>query len=263
MPPNADWQFELGGVGFGDGTDIRVSRPPAGPGPAGLLGSGATRGDQPARARDHGSAVTRVTYGPRLVSIPIQTVGDGSTDNARSASAWAKARSLLDVWVPDGTEQALDYRIPGTPEQTMRLYGQALGVTAAGWGLTEGHQRWDLDFLATDPLAYGAEQNQSGTTPQVIAVAGNMPTSRATIALTGNGSTAVLTIGTAVVRVTITNTETWTVDLRTLQVRDASGDVAAETLVDSEWPVLGPGSTSIACTNVTDIDVTWRPAWSV
>lgn len=263
MSPNVDWQFEAAAVQFGAGTDIRVPRPPAGPGPVGLLGTGATRANHPPRARDHGVAPTRITYGPRLVTIPIQTLGDGSTETARTASAWAKARPLLDVWVPDGTEQTLDYRVPGSPEQVMRLHGQFLDVLPSGWGLTEGHQRWDLDFLATDPFAYGAAQNQSGTSPQAITVAGNQPTRRATIALTGNGSTAVLTIGSAVVRVTITNTETWTVDLLNWRVLDASGDVAAETLVDSEWPTLGPGATTITCTNVTDIDVTWRPAWSV
>jgi hypothetical protein len=123
-------------------------------------------------------------------------------DAADSSTVGANVKTLLEAWrTPgDGSEVALDVRVPGTAETVLRYYGQPRSARAStpGWANGTALVEVDCEFFASDPFAYGAEVSVTsglGATTLSSASLGDLGTTtdRATITLSGNGSTPIVT----------------------------------------------------------------------
>ena len=250
MPISADWQFEIRSTTFGAGTASLWVTDTQG------LVDGVTVRSSDVLALGRAGAIGNVDDAD-VRSIDIEFM-------VRSGTATACLQAFDDVveaFRPSSSETTLDIRYPGAPETTVRFYGRPRGVRAGSVGESaRGLLRGGVArFEALDPLRYGA-----GTVSTTNA--GNAPTDRATITITGTGGTPSITntsdaSGAIVWNTTLAAAGTRVVDLRAKTVVDGGGtDFRSEISNNSTWFRFQPGANSLTvsgCTQSTSL----RPAW--
>lgn len=269
MAPSDLWSGELRGVGFGAGSDVIIRRPPGVQGLAGI--------PQPRRSvtprLDQGSALGRLSLPERVVSFRLGARGVGVTDTDRQADAHDKLATVADAWWPqtDGAEVELQMLVPwrGGVDTVLSLFGFPAGVDvdAAEW--TMGWLEADADFVATDPLVYGAEVAVSADVSSPLTVAssslGTADTDRVTLTLVGDGGIPTITNdqgGSIVFSQAVANAATVTVDLRERTATLSGSDVTSRISLTSDWLRLVAGQDNeLSWTNLTSLAVTYRPAW--
>jgi len=258
----ADWQFDLNGdVTIGDSTNYTVLNTP---GPKGLLGTAKKVQTLKQRGYGMGQVGNLATYTTRLITIPVMVLGSSPSD-VRST-----AQTLLDAWVLSTSDKYLDVQLPGSTVTENRFYGQPTEVAE----IDVSHYGTDvlsflLTFEALDPLAYNgtAEADDANTGTFTVTNQGNIASDRctATINLAG-GTTPVLTHNGESRAVTWTANVaagTRVIDFREQTVVDGSGlNKLSEVTLSASWPRLLSGGNSFTIAGATDVDFSFRSAWS-
>lgn len=196
--------------------------------------------------------------GPKLLLANIQaTAGSG-------ADVGALVDGVAAAWQPPVVGiLPVEYRLPGAPETVMRAYGQPRAFETDSHAWEAGLIRLRLEYLATDPLAYGVErdsEHQEGTVTVLSADAGRKPSDRLSIEIIGDGGTPTVE-NSAGGSITFTGAlaaaEVWTVDVRTGEV--AGGGAVAS---GSPWLRIEPGEDNeYTHSGCESIRLVWRPAY--
>lgn len=213
-----------------------------------------------------GSAGGIDTYSPRVITIPV-TVWFSSPAQARE-----NMQEIIDKWqVLRAGVTALDIRIPGTPETTMRFYGRPRDIAEAEVFIAAGYYKLELTFDALDPLAYGAATTvaNSASSPITITNNGNFNSRRCVLRAHGNGSIPLITNTSDPDGGFITFTEAlplgqyYDIDLYNMTVTHSSGgNRDQEVTIASIWMEILKGSNSITFSGCGSLEVTeFRPAW--
>ncbi len=262
MSITEDWQGELPDRSFTFGRDTNY------PGIGGIEGIGLLRPestDMP-RMLDGSAPAGRDRVPARIITIPMVVIGD--TD----AAVMANYRTLVEAWRPARTADiALDLRIPGSAETTMRAYGRPLDVPLRPRGL-KGRIDTVAGFRCSDPLFYGASvaSGTQTTSPYVVPAAdlGDLgcDTDRVTITINGNGGTPAITNTTQGYALTFTHVlaggETYEIDLHERTVTKASANAFSHLANGFRWFNLTGGTAqTITFTGCASITITHRPAY--
>lgn len=210
----------------------------------------------------------RDRVGPLRLRFPVRILGDSEAD------VWGNYRALASAWrpAPDTSEVTLDVRWPGMAETHMRLYGHPGEVSPRLGEMKGGLVEATVEFWA-DQWWYGAEQTAASAASAYDITAANAgetgaDTDRATITLTGNGSTPTITHspsgGTVTFSQALAGGETAVIDLhaRTVTIGGANADSRID--ASSTWfRVTGGVDNTITVTGAGSQSYTHRPAyWS-
>lgn len=206
------------------------------------------------------------TYSPRVITIPV-TVWHSSPAQARE-----NMQEIIDKWqVLRAGVTALDIRIPGTPETTMRFYGRPRDIAEAEVFIAAGYYKLELTFDALDPLAYGDAITVANdtSTPLTVINNGNFNSKRCVIRVHGSGSIPLITNASDPDGGFITFTEAvnlgsyYDIDLYNMTVvSNLGGKKDQEVTIGSLWLEILKGSNDISFSGCTSIEITeFRPAW--
>lgn len=247
----ADWQAEVGGVTVGAGTDYPLTGPITG------LGNPAPRTSDGERGNEPGDVGGFDVPARRVLTVPLGVNGPDA------ATGWALYEALKSAWATSPVDVALDLRLPGFTSVARRFYGRPRGLDSDLALLRHG---W-IDVLATfealDPFAYGPEVEVALSEPETpLVVAGSAPSDRYLLTVTVDAAPVVFSIGGNNPALTLTDvTGVVLADGRNRTVTDDDGvDRYGHLAAGSGWPVLFPGSNTVALTGGT-ATLTYRPAY--
>lgn len=211
---------------------------------------------------------TRTLVFPTGLSAPQEVVEPTDREAAARAllrpwkQAWRVSSTdlelrLLDVdgIYDDGIEEVSFFGRPRLDENALDLSGIHGGVVA---GLAE--------FVAGDAFAYGPARTDTevlAASPLVMPVAGDVPTRRFTITVTGNGGTPTVTSTTEAKSMVWSSVlalgQTVILDFRTTTAVQAGVDVYP--FATDEWFRLLPGANVLTFSGCAQIAVTHRGAY--
>jgi phage-related protein len=265
----ADWQIELLGrnllMGAGTSYEVRAAA-----GFGGLIDSPMLRTNDTERVSANGTLLGTTRHTGRVLTWRV------GIDATTSTSVTQTVRTLLREWRPpsDGSEMAIDVRVPGLPETTVRFYGQPRAAVSSNsnWGNAQSLVEVDCEFFVSDPYAYGAPVLESGFTAGTFTVAGSTlgdvgtETSRVSLSITGSGGTPVLTnvtqggvisFATALAAGTVA-----VVDLHSGTVT-VGGSFAPQVISPaSTWMRLTGGTTNtLVLSGGSSVDISYGPAY--
>lgn len=253
MTLTADWSVEYNGVIVGAGTSYK------------LLVAGTSIGglpitrtaDQP-RGSAHGIVASTDRLGGRTITLALAcTLG--------SSSVWTTYQAFRNAWTPASSDQPLDLRMSGLPQNVMRFYGRPRDVVEDVELWSRGLIRWLATFQATDPKMYGILASGSGTS-YTVTNSGASASDRITVTLTGDGGTPLVTNATTGKTIRFASTvaagASRVLDVRARTCVDGSGvDKRAELSNLTTWLDLSAGANSITVTGAASAQLEWRPAW--
>ena len=228
----------------------------------GGLGLGPTTSTDQARVSRDGAVSGTDRQGPRTIPVPLSIYLEDDP-----AGAMRAFRSLKRAWRPSGDEEVLRLHVPGIlPEgDEAWFYGRPRGdLDPALRQLHAGQVYVRAQFVALDPVMYGPEEVQAGTT---LTNDGDTWTDRAVIEITGNGGTPSITnpddgSGAIGWLAPLANAAVRLIDLRTFQVTDGAGvSKAGEVSSGSTWFTLQPGTNTLSVSGVGAVETTLRPGY--
>lgn len=260
MTITADWQGEVGGLTFGEGTSYPFTEVPLdGFGTPPPRTSDSERGALPGDVGGLDVASRRLL----TVTLGLDAVGVPGVSDCSPAAVMSLLDDLKLAWAESAVDVTFQLRLPGMGLR--KWYGRPRGVDAdldllrAGWGEVV------CTFEALDPFSYSppvAVTLNSGNT--VVTNPGTAPTDRATIQLTGAGSTPSLT------HVSDGRTTRWAAPLtgtRQILLRNrivtttGGDDRYSELSPTNQWWDLRPGANTITRTGATAGTITFEPAY--
>lgn len=228
------------------------------------------------RVAGHGVVPGRDYMLPRVLRIPtvIHRRLTNAPDEPDPEAAMVAAAALKAAWAPrdDGVNQALSIYVPGiggSGVDTLVYYGRPRGTLEMNLSrYAHGTVYMLPTFVATDPIAYGAASVTAGSGTFTVTNSGGLVSQRATITLTGNDGTPVLTnnddSGRNITFGTVLATgETWTVDLAARTVVDSGGsDVFASNVLNaSQWFGFQPGDNELVLSGASGASVSLQDAY--
>lgn len=268
MTITADWQIDLPdrSLLMGPGTSYRIRNTR---GLGGLLDTPSLRTDDMARTASDGMSLGKVYAQFRTLSWRI------GVESSLSSNVTSDVRTLLKAWraPQDGSEVALDVRVPGLPETSVRYYGQPRSVVSetTGWANPRGLVEVDCEFYCSDPFAYGASVADNSNTGTFTIAAANLgdlgaDTDRVTLTITGNGGTPSITNdttgGTIVAATALTSGASWTIDLHVRTLSSGSTSYPQYVSASTTWFKLKGGTeNSLTLTSASWVDISYRPAF--
>lgn len=214
----------------------------------------------------HGAVGGKDYLAVRTIGVPILIYRKEDPQAAMEA-----ARTLKTAWQPANSGNNTEVLTIGSSG-----FGPASGDTTF-YGRPRGGIELDLEqhhaglirayasFACLDPLGYGPEETDSGTTLTIDNV-GDAASNRITIEVTGDGNTPVIqntTDDNRAIRfgTPLAGAATRQIDVRSRTVLDGSTDKYAELSPVNQWFDLVPGENELLVTGASSIDITWRPAW--
>lgn len=252
-----DWQARL------VERDLLIGRGTNYPGLGGMTGLGilAPRASGQQRGLADGDSFGTHRYPARTLALPVQVLGDTDADR------WQNWRALASAWRRSDTDLALDVRIPGMAETTMRYYGRPFGLIGDPHGL-KSPVSGTAEFRC-DPFAYGAAVDSAvdSSSPLVVTNAGDAATDRATLTVDGNGGTPTITNtttgGVIAFRDALAGGQSYVIDLREQVVTRSGVNHDGDVTSSSTWFALDPGANTLTFTGCASLQVTHRPAYEV
>lgn len=187
-------------------------------------------------------------------------------NNGTSALASAALTTLRSTWQPRQADTTVDVRVPGAPETTMRAYGRCGRLDVDQSWNTRGAIWATAQFDLSDPLWYGAQATHTSTTsPVIVTNSGTATTLRATVLVSGNGGTPVVSNsgdgGVITWSAALAVGAPRSIDLLAQTVTSGATDKTAETANTSTWFTLPPGANSIHFQGCSGATVVVRSAW--
>lgn len=219
------------------------------------------------RADDHGAVAPRDYAQPRVLRIPTAVNVPEDT-----RGAWQALRTLKRAWKPTGpTDQELTVYAPGIgpTDDTLRFYGRPRTTLDVNARMAYAGIIYALaSFDALDPIGYGPVEEASGSGTFTVTADGDERTERATVTITGNGGTPIISNatdggGNVVFTQPLANGDTWVIDLKARTVVDGAGtDVfQGRVATSSLWFGLQPGANQLTLTGAASAAFSYRSGW--
>lgn len=203
-------------------------------------------------------------YQARQLTFPV--LMKASTNGGTPQQVRALEGPLLRAWLRSDADLPLTLRLEDKwPEDEVTFFGRPRPVTIDRLHEAHGFLQATCQFRCLDPLAYGAQVTaSSGSSPLSLTNAGDLPTYRFTVTITGNGGTPHLTAPGDGGRALVFNTTLGGGVLAVLDFYTTTltvGGVLGYPLATDEWFKLVAGATTLTFSGAASISITYRPAY--
>ena len=260
MAITVDWQGNLRNITFGASTNYPIYTDGIGG-----LGMPRVRTSIVDRGYSHGQIGGRERANARRITVPFTLTA------ATAATAQGYVDDLKAAFAPSDSDIELQLRLPGTPETVMYYFGRPRRSPVVNALLKVGVVEFLGTFDALDPLAYGAEATDLNNTGSfTVTNDGTVASDRCTITVTSNGSGAMTLQNTDAPgdptitwSSTLSNGTVRVIDLRRHSISTTTGDDKTDELSNTStrfWS-LESGDNALVAANMSDADLTFRPAW--
>lgn len=258
MTITQDFQGNIGTFTFGAGTVWRWRA-------SGFQGLGHPpfrTGHMPRGLQVPGSATGQNVLNERMVTLPFMVTGSST------GAVQTNFQTLKNAWQPQSADVALDLRMPGMPETTMRLYGRPMGITGEKVDVSGRWIECIAQFFAADPFFYGSQVTTSGSAGSMtVTNAGDARSWRATVTVTPTAAAPYIinnsdpNSGYVRANTTLTSGSALTLDLQSQAVTYGGASRADLITAASPWFVLAAGTNTIAWSGASTVSITFRPAY--